>query len=281
MAIASIDALTSPTLKHLRERWWGPDFTAFLTETLRPRPGNRILDVGCGEGTAEVQIGQLHVSQIRLMGVDLMIERVIVARHETAAHNQRVGFATADACHLPFRDGAFDSTFCVAVLQHIGDVDTAVREFARVTRVGGRVVAVEPDNSARYSYSPTPAGQQAFDVSARFFAALAAARGDVTDPKVGPRLPALFAECGIEPLDVRLFPVSQARLGVPPDAVWRQRRSQVERALEQAPTDGVRALGREYLGVLDAYAAEAKAAGPAFVEIQNTMLFATVGQRNP
>lgn len=275
----SIDALTSPTLKYLRERWWTDDFTEFLAETLRPRPGNRILDVGCGEGTAEVRIGRLHVSQIRLVGVDLMIERVMVARRQTAAHNQRVGFATADACHLPFRDGVFDSTFCVAVLQHIGDVDAAVGEFARVTSADGRVLAVEPDNSARYSYSATPAGQKAFDMSARFFAALAAARGDVTDAAVGPRLPALFARHGIEPIDVRLFPVSQTRLGVPPADVWARRRAAVEQAIEQAPTDVVRALGREYLEILVSYAAEAANAGSAFVEIQNTMLFAAVGQK--
>ena len=276
---ASIDALTSSTLKHLRERWWNDDFTEFLAETLRPRPGNRILDVGCGEGTAEVRIGRLHVSQIRLVGVDLMIERVIVARHQTAAHNQRVGFASADACHLPFRDGVFDSTFCVAVLQHIGDVDAAVGEFARVTTPGGRILAVEPDNRARYSYSATPAGLKAFEISARFFAALAAARGDVADAAVGPRLPALFAYHGIEPLDVRLFPVSRARLGVLPGRVWARRRDAVEHAIERAPTDAVRALGRAYLEVFTSYAAEATNAGSAFVEIQNTMLFATVGQK--
>ena len=45
--MSTIDALTSPTLKHLRARWWNDDFTEFLAETLRPRPGNRILDVGC------------------------------------------------------------------------------------------------------------------------------------------------------------------------------------------------------------------------------------------
>jgi ubiquinone/menaquinone biosynthesis C-methylase UbiE len=275
----SIDALTSPTLKYLRERWWNDDFTEFLAETLRPRPGNRILDVGCGEGIAEVRIGRLHVSQIRLVGVDLMIERVMVARRQTAGHNQRVAYATADACHLPFRDGAFDSTFCVAVLQHIGDVETAVGEFARVTGEGGRVLAVEPDNRARYSYSATPAGLKAFEVSTRFFAALAAARGDKTDAAVGPRLPALFAAHGIEPLDVRLFPVSQSRLGAPPADVWTRRREAVERSLDQAPTDAVRGLGREYLDVLAAYAAEAASAGPGFVEIQNTMLFATVGQK--
>ena len=279
MAPVSIDALTSSTLKYLRERWWNDDFAEFLTETLRPRPGNRILDVGCGEGIADVGIGRLHVSQIRLFGVDLMIERVMVARHETAAHNQRVGFACADVGHLPFRDDVFDCTFCVAVLQHVGDVTAAVAELARVTSAGGRVLAVEPDNSARYSYSAIPTGVRAFEMSARFFAALAAARGEITDAAVGPRLPTLFAHHGIEPLEVRLFPVSQTRLSPPPPEVWDRRRAWVEQAIAEPPAESVRALGREYLDVLDMYAADAGAAGSAFVEIQNTMLFATVGQK--
>ncbi len=279
MATGFIDALTSPTLKYLRERWWNDAFAEFLTETLRPRAGNRILDVGCGEGIAEVQLGRLHVSQMRLVGVDLMIERVIVARHETAAHNQRVLFASADACHLPFRDGIFDSTFCVAVLQHISDVDMAIRDFARVTRVGGRVVAVEPDNSARYYYSSTPAGQRAFEMSARFFAILAKARGEAMDAAVGPKLPTLFTACGIEPLEVRVFPVSQTQLGAHGDDVWRRRHDVVEHLIDHAPNDDVRKLGREYLASLDAYAAEARTAGSSLVEIQHTMLFATVGQK--
>jgi ubiquinone/menaquinone biosynthesis C-methylase UbiE len=276
---ATIDALTSPTLKHLRERWWNDEFTEFLTETLRPRSGNRILDVGCGEGTAQVKLGRLHVSQLRLYGVDMMIERVIVARHETTSHNQRVGYSAADACHLPFRDSAFDSTFCVAVLQHIGDVEAAVREFARVTAVNGRVLVVEPDNEARYGFSSTPAGVRAFDFSARFFGALGAARGDMTDAKVGPRMPAFFTKHGIEPLGVRMFPVSQAQLGPYDESVWQRRRDVVQQAIEHAPTNTVRDMGREYLQLLDAYAAEATQAGPSFVEIQNTMLFATVGQK--
>ena len=278
--ISDIDALTSPTLKYLRERWWNADFTEFLAETLRPRPGNKILDVGCGEGIAEIHIGRLHVSQLRLFGIDMMIERVMVARRQTAATNQRVGFATADASCLPFRDRTFDSTFCVAVLQHVGDVATAIKEFARVTMPGGRVLAVEPDNSARYSYAATPAGTQAFDISARFFAALAAARGDALEAAVGPKLPTLFARSGIEPLSVRLFPVSRTRLGAPPDETWAMRRAAVEQAIDASPTEAVRVLGREFVGVLQTYAREAKEAGSAFVEIQNTMLFATVGQKS-
>jgi SAM-dependent methyltransferase len=244
---------------------------------LAPRPGNRILDVGCGEGLAEVAIGRLHISQLRLFGIDKVPSKVAAARQETSSHNQRVGFAAADAGRLPFKDGVFDSIYCVAVLQHIDEVDTAVREFARVTAPRGRVLAVEPDNSARYGFSSTPMGQRAFELSAQFFIALAGPRGDRS--AIGPHLPGMFARHGIEPLSVRLFPVSQTWLGPPEAAVWQARRDAVEKSLRSARSDAAAWLGREYLDVLAAYEREAQAAGSSFVEIQNTMLFATVGQK--
>lgn len=276
---STMDHLTSATLKHLRESWWDDEFTEFLAETLRPRPGNRILDVGCGEGQAEVAIGRLHVSQLQLAGVDRAADKVAAARREAASHNLRAWFTAGDACRLPFRDGIFDSTYCVAVLQHIKDVDAAVREFARVTAGGGRIVVVEPDNAGRYFYSSTPWGRRAAQVAAQFFASLSAARGDGTDPAIGPKIPAIFARYGIEPIEVRMFPVSQTQLGVPAEDAWQARRQRLERAVAEAATDDVKALGREYLVLFDAYQSEAKQAGSGFIEIQNTMLFATVGQK--
>jgi SAM-dependent methyltransferase len=274
-----VDALTSPTLKHLRDRWWDDDFTAFIRETVQPRPGQRILDVGCGTGTAEVKLARLRVSQMTVVAVDLNVDRVVQARATAKAHNMRLSLAAADACALPFADGSFDSAFCVAVLQHIRDVPRAVRELARVTRPGGRVVAVEPDNARRYFFSSSKAGRQAYEAADEFFGSLALARGDGTDAAVGPKLPGLFAESGIEPIRVQVFPVTRAQLGAPPDASWEERRGLVRAAAEQAPDEAIRRRAREYLTLLDRYAEEARAAGSSFVEIQNTMLFATVGQR--
>jgi len=275
----TIDALTSPTLKHLREAWWGDEFTEFLAETLRPRPGNRILDVGCGEGLAEVAIGRLHISQVRLVGVDLFLSKVQAARQETLSHNQRVGFAAGDACQLPFRSGAFDAIYSVAVLQHVKDVEAAVGEFARVTSARGRVIAVEPDNSARYGFSSTPAGRRAFELSGPFFSAVSGFQTSAPPPVIGPHLPRLFSEHGIEPIEVRLFPVSQTQLGSPDASVWQARRDAVARALGPGASDAAHWLGREYLETLNAYEVEARQAGSSFVEIQHTMLFATVGQK--
>jgi SAM-dependent methyltransferase len=275
---APIDGFKSATLKHLREGWWTDEFTGFLAETLRPRPGNRILDVGCGEGLAEVSLGRLHISQIRLVGIDLVVSKAIAALQETKSHNQRVGFAAADACRLPFRDDAFDSLYCIAVLQHLVDAGVAVAEFARATARQGRIVAVEPDNAARYLFSSVPAGAKAFDLSRVFFAAAADARGERTDDQIGAKLPALFASHRIEPIDVRLFPVSHTRLSPPSADEWKERRAAVQQMLERVTRKDVRELGRELLLALSTYEADASTT-TAFVEIQHTMLFATVGQK--
>lgn len=273
------DALTSATLKHLRERWWNTDFADFLRETLQPKAGRRILDVGCGVGTAEVSMGRLRITQVRLFGMDFILDYVREASGATKAHNVRAGFACGDARQLPFATAAFDTTFCVAVLQHVRDLTTAIQEFARVTKPGGRVVAVEPDNGARYWFSSSEVGTRAFEMGTRFFTALAGARGDTTDLAVGPKISAIFSQSGIEPTSVRLFPVTRTTLGVPPPSVWETRKEAVLAAIQKAPDESLRRMGSDYLKLLDKYAEEAASVGPSFVEIQNTMLFATVGQR--
>ena len=278
--IRDVDGLTSATLKHLRDRWWDDAFTDFVRDTLQPRPGRRILDVGCGHGTAEVKLSRGRLTQVDLVAVDLIVERVTEAHAAARAHNIDAHFAAADACRLPFADATFDSVFCVAVLQHIGDVRRAVGEMARVTRPGGRIVAVEPDNAARYFYRSVDDGRRAHEAARRFFSALAEAKGDSSEPAVGPQLPTLFSQTGIEPLSVRMFPVSMTMLGSPPAEIWAGRKADIEQAIASVSADAVRAYGQKYLEALDEYAAEAAAAGPGFVEIQNTMLFATVGQKS-
>lgn len=275
--IRDIDALTSSTLKHLRERWWNTDFTEFLRDTLQPRAGDRILDVGCGAGTAELHLGRLGISQLRLFGVDLIVDRVSEAVDTARAHNLQVGFAAGDVCKLPFKNHAFDSTFCVAVLQHVRELSDAVRECARVTKPGGRVLVVEPDNAARYWYSSSDAGARAFELATRFFRGIED-RGNATDLAVGPNVSAIFACHDIEPVGIRLFPVSLARLGSPQAAVWDARRQVVRGAIDRVQDESLRRLGAEYLEALGRYADEAAAAGRRFVEIQSTMLFATVGR---
>ena len=54
----------------------------------------------------------------------------------------------------------------------------------------------------------------------------------------------------------------------------------VRDVIAKAPDEALRRLGADFLKAIDQYARDAASAGSSFVEIQNTMLFATVGQRN-
>ncbi len=273
-----LDVLTSSTLKTLRERWWDDAFTSFLEDVLRPKAGKRILDVGCGNGTAEASFARLRLSQVDLFGVDMLPHRLVEASQRTRGMNARVGYAAADACHLPFGDATFDSTFCVAVLQHIRQPEHAIAEFARVTRPGGRILAVEPDNASRYWFSSLDSGVRAFELSRTFFRELATEHGDTPAVATGPMLAGLMVANGLEPIGVHIFPVSISHLGQPAPDVWAGRRAAVEEQIAAAPPS-MQKLGAEYLRAIERYAADAKAAGPAFVEIQNTLLFAALAER--
>ena len=82
--------------------------------------------------------------------------------------------------------------------------------------------------------------------------------GLVTDAR-GAKIPALFARHGIEPADVRLFPVTVARLGAPSADVWAWRREAVNQAIKKAPDESIRRMGQDYLKLLEKYAEESSA----------------------
>ena len=197
---AAIDALTSPTLKHLREAWWATysrSFGANGAET-----GNRILMQG-GEGLAEVAIGRSDLKDF--VGVDLVFSKVLAAHHETASHNQRVQFAAADACCLHFAPRCSIRCIPAVAFQHVSDVDAAVAEMARVTTPRGHVVAVEPDNSARWIQLNT-GGAACLRVGGSVLSvALSGQPPDSSASAIGPNLPRLFSRDTVSPLDVRLF----------------------------------------------------------------------------
>ncbi len=281
-----IDILTAPVLKHLRDRWWDAAFTEFVRDTLHPRPGDRILELGCGSGLAELTLSLLEPGGVRYVGIDRQRDRLRQARGAARDHALTLGLAAAEAAALPFVEGAFASAFCVGVLQYASEPQVAMslRELARVTREDGRVLLVEPDNASRYWYSSLPIGMRAFAVGREFFEATSmsmSTSASAPDPALGPHLPALCRANGIEPIAVHVFPVTTTRLGAPVPSVWEARRQAVARLIADTGTDTAdaswRAIGEDWLRAIETYAEESTLAGPAFLEIQHTMLFATVG----
>jgi SAM-dependent methyltransferase len=282
-----IDVLTAPGLKHLRDRWWDADFDAFVLETLQPQPGDWVLEVGAGSGLTDLTVRLLGAGAgaagarthgVRYIGIDRRGERLAQARRAARDRGLSIDLAEGDAAALPFRDRALASALCVGVLQHAGAPEVMVREIARVTRSHGRVLLVEPDNAARYWYSSLPSGMRAFALGQEFFRAQADAHAHAPDLAIGPHLPELCRANGIDPIAVQVFPVSSTRLGAPVPMVWQARRHTIARLVADTTRVAIRSIGEEWLRAIEEYAAAATQAGPAFLEVQHTMLIATVGQ---
>jgi demethylmenaquinone methyltransferase / 2-methoxy-6-polyprenyl-1,4-benzoquinol methylase len=98
--------------------------------------GDRVLDLAAGTG---VSTDELTLSGARPVGVDISLGMLRAGR--TA--RPTVTLLAGDALALPFRDGSFDAVTISFGLRNVHDTDAALRELARVTRPGGRMVVCE------------------------------------------------------------------------------------------------------------------------------------------
>lgn len=114
-------------------------------DLLRLRESCAVLDIGCGTGDDVRSMRREIGTRGCVTGIDLsrrMIEEAI-ARDQGSAFASR--FLVGDVRDLDFADGSFDACRISRVLLHIDDAESALHEVARVTRPGGRIVAIEPD----------------------------------------------------------------------------------------------------------------------------------------
>ena len=115
--------------------------------TAHTRPGTA-LDLGCGTGTLARAVA---AEGYAVTGLDPSRGMLGVLRRLTPGANAVTGSGT----DLPFQDGVFDLTYCVAVMHHVAEPDAVLEtlaEMVRVTRPGGHVLVW--DHNPRNPYWP-------------------------------------------------------------------------------------------------------------------------------
>lgn len=99
-------------------------------------PGDRVLDLAAGTGTSSVPLVAAGSS---VVPCDFSVGMLDVGKRE----RPRLPFTAGDATSLPFADAVFDAVTISFGLRNIADYPRALREMARVTRPGGRLVVCE------------------------------------------------------------------------------------------------------------------------------------------
>ena len=102
----------------------------------------RILDLGCGNGTTAMWLG--NSCGCRVVGIDLSGTRIGNAQQalldQPAELQTRLGFEKASATELPFPDGSFTHVWSQATIYHVHEKKSALREAHRVLENGGILV---------------------------------------------------------------------------------------------------------------------------------------------
>jgi SAM-dependent methyltransferase len=141
------DEITLETIKQVQQYMWSEgDFATVATgivivgevlcETVDVMPGERVLDVACGSGTAALAAARRGAL---VTGVDYVPALLQRGRERATAERLHVDWVEGDAEALPFDDASFDVVLSTFGAMFAPDHARAAHELVRVCRPGGRI----------------------------------------------------------------------------------------------------------------------------------------------
>ncbi|MEV8319596.1 methyltransferase domain-containing protein [Streptomyces sp. NPDC059900] len=135
--------------------WSGPDddssfeeavdhMTEQVIRRLDPRPGQYVLDAGCGIGSPALKLARDH--PVTIKGISISPRQVALANERAGNATGLAGaasFEVVDAMSLPYPDGTFDGVLSLESMMHMPDKLRALQEIRRVLRPGGRLALAD------------------------------------------------------------------------------------------------------------------------------------------
>lgn len=160
----------------------------------------QVLDAGCGSGSITRAIAGA-LGRGMATGLDRQPKYVDFARRKAASEGiTNIRFETGDVTKLQFPDKSFDVVWSKHLLQWVPEREQAIREFVRVTRPGGKVIACNFDLFCVCHFPKDSAFQADAE---RWFEA---ARDELGfDNLLGRKLPHLFQKAGMSDITVEVI----------------------------------------------------------------------------
>ncbi len=125
--------------------WLTSDEQDRFLEWLNLSPGKTLLDVACGAGGPALRIAA--TTGCSVVGIDVHEQAAATASSlaDQRGLAKRAEFRSTDATGpLPFPDVSFDAITCIDAINHFSDRSRVLAEWARLLKVGGRLLFTDP-----------------------------------------------------------------------------------------------------------------------------------------
>lgn len=164
-------------------------------DALHLAEGDRVVDIGCGNGLLSEEIARAVGATGHVIGIDPSQDMRAPAAARCAAYpTVRITDGLADA--LPLTDAEADKAVAVQVLEYLPDIPAAINEAFRILRPGGRFVAIDTGFGTL---------DWASDDSARMRRVLAAWDHHYTEARVAALWPTLTRAAGFAAIQIEPF----------------------------------------------------------------------------
>jgi ubiquinone/menaquinone biosynthesis C-methylase UbiE len=211
--------------------------------------GDRVLDAACGTGIVTRVAVQRYSHLGHIVGVDLNLGMLEVARAHTPATRVPIEWRQSDVCTLPFADGRFEVVLCQQGLQFVPDPRAALREIRRVLVPGGRLACTVLSEVP--AYYAVLAAALARHVSAD--AATSCLSRDTV--REATTLRQLVEDAGFGAVEMRVLEVMRRMPGSAASVVEGMARAPYAREVAAVEEAVRQAVGQEVSAALDAYRA--------------------------
>lgn len=117
--------------------------TDLVIDKLNVHSGQRLLDVGCGNGAPAVRM--VRARDVDVVSIDIGAYQLQLAKERVQLErlDDRITVQYADVNDMPFEAESFDAAWSSECLIHVPDWTDALRDIARVLRPGGRLVVTD------------------------------------------------------------------------------------------------------------------------------------------
>ncbi len=155
-------------------------------DALSPKSGDRILDLGCGNGLFTLELARAVGADGQVTGLDASADMLSSARNRCKDFDT-VDLVEGKADDMPFIDAQFDKAASIQVFEYLDDLRPPLKELHRVLRPNGRLVIGDIHWDSLCWHSDHPG---------RMTRMIELWDGHLADRTVPAKLPSCMRECG-------------------------------------------------------------------------------------